>query len=252
MIRRWIAVGRWLAAWLIVGACLGGSVAGRGAMDREIGTCGRGPTAGGYTGGGHGEEIGGAERRAAARAAWARAGPSGLRRVVAGWSWVQARRAWEREDVRGFRQALFAAVSLRPEHRGYWIDGARMLAFDVPQWRGGGLRERRWGVEEALRFLERAEDAHPEASDIPLEVGWLRGWELGDFEGAQRALERAARLAPRIGPAARLRARALERLGRLEEARAWLTEMETVPPQSLREGFEVPAAAVEPRRGRVP
>jgi tetratricopeptide (TPR) repeat protein len=147
---------------------------------------------------------------------------------------------------------LFAAVSLRPEHRGYWIDGARMLAFDVPQWRGGGLRERRWGVEEALRFLERAEDAHPEASDIPLEVGWLRGWELGDFEGAQRALERAARLAPRIGPAARLRARALERLGRLEEARAWLTEMETVPPQSLREGFEVPAAAVEPRRGRVP
>ena len=182
----------------------------------------------------------------------ARGLPSGLRRVAAGWFWVGAWRAWEREDARELRRALAWTLALRPEQVGYWIEGARMLAFDVPQWRGGGLRERRRGVEEALRFLERAEDAHPEASDIPLEVGWLRGWELGDFEGAQRALERAARLAPRIGPAARLRARALERLGRLEEARAWLTEMETVPPQSLREGFEVPAAAVEPRRGRVP
>gem|GEM_PF-1650629 len=245
-------MGRWLSAWLIVGAWLGGSVAGRGAMDREVGTCGDGATAGRHAGSDQPEETGGQERRAAVRSAWARAAFSGLRRVAAGWSWVQARRAWEREDVREFRQALFAAVSLRPEHRGYWIDGARMLAFDVPQWRGGGVRERRRGVEEAVRLLERAEDAHPQASEIPLEVGWLLGWELGDFEGAQRALERATRLAPRIGPAARLRARALERLGRPEEARAWLAEIESVPPQSVPQGFEVPAAAVEPRCERVP
>lgn len=217
--------GGWVAGGLI-GALLlaGGWVAGL-----QRGGVGGGPEAGT-----HGRcelarredgwEDGRGPRAAATWTAWSRAGPSGLRRVAAGWSWVQARRAWERGDVRGFRQALFAAVALRPEHGRYWMDGARMLAFDVPQWRGGGAPERRRGVEEALRFLERAERIHPMAFAIPLEIGWLRGWELGDLVGAERALDRAARLAPRLRAPAQLRARVLERLGRAEEARAWLAE----------------------------
>lgn len=156
------------------------------------------------------------------RMAWARAMPSGLRRVAAGWSWVQARRAWEAENPRVFRQSLLAAVGWRPEHRTYWIEGARILAFDVPQWRGGGSVERRRGAEEALRFLAEAETLHPMAFEIPWEIGWLRGWALADLEGADRALARAAALAPFPRPAVRLRAAVLQRLGRSEDAKALL------------------------------
>ncbi len=167
------------------------------------------------------------ERRAdggilAVRMAWARTMPSGLRRVAAGWSWVQARRAWEAENPRVFRQSLLAAVGWRPEHRTYWIEGARILAFDVPQWRGGGSAERRRGAEEALRFLAEAERLHPMAFEIPWEIGWLRGWVLADLEGADRALARAAALAPFPRPVVRLRAAALRRLGRNAEANALL------------------------------
>lgn len=169
------------------------------------------------------EQEGKADRGAlSVRAAWARALPSGLRRVAAGWSWVQARRAWEAENPRALRQSLFAAVGWRPEHRVYWIEGARMLAFDVPQWRGGGWVERRRGVEEALRFLAEAETLHPMAFEIPWEIGWLRGWALADLDGADRALARAAALAPFPRPVVRLRAAVLQRLGRSEEARALL------------------------------
>jgi len=164
------------------------------------------------------------------RAAWsapqavARALPSGLRRVAAGWFWVGARRAWEREDARELRRALAWTLALRPEQLGYWIEGARMLAFDVPQWSGGDARQRRRALEEALRFLADAENVHPMAGVIPLEIGWLRGWELGDLEGAERALARAARLGPSARQAEGLRARVLERLDRSKGAkRAWET-----------------------------
>ena len=164
------------------------------------------------------------------RAAWsapqavARGLPSGLRRVAAGWFWVGARRAWEREDARELRRALAWTLALRPEQLGYWIEGARMLAFDVPHWSGGDALQRRRALEEALRFLADAETVHPMAGVIPLEIGWLRGWELGDLEGAERALARAARLGPSARQAERLRARVLERLDRSNGAkRAWET-----------------------------
>jgi len=165
------------------------------------------------------------------RTAWsapqavARGLPSGLRRVAAGWFWVGARRAWEREDARELRRALAWTLALRPEQLGYWIEGARMLAFDVPQWSGGDALQRRRALEEALRFLADAETVHPMAGVIPLEIGWLRGWELGDLEGAERALARAARLGPSARQAERLRARVLERLDRSNGAkRAWATD----------------------------
>lgn len=181
------------------------------------------------------------------RAAWARALPSGLRRVAAGWSWVQTRRAWEAENPRAFRQSLLAAVGWRPEHRGYWIEGARMLAFDVPQWRGGGWVERRRGAEEALRFLEEAETLHPMAFEIPWEIGWLRGWVLADLEGADRAFARAAALAPFPRPAVRLRAAVLQRLGRSEEARALLAgTVDSAKSEGRMRHGEAPVAAIVP------
>lgn len=177
-----------------------------------------------------GERVGGSsdERNHRAPRAWsspqaaARALPSGLRRLAAAWFWVRARRAWERQSAWELRHALAWTVALRPEQRDYWIDGARMLACDVPQWTGGAWPERRRAIEEALRFLAEAENVHPMAFVIPLEIGWLRGWELGDLEGAERALARAARLAPFPLRAVRLRVRVLERLGRTDDAReAW-------------------------------
>ena len=145
--------------------------------------------------------------------------PSGLRRVAAGWFWVEAWRAWERQDAQELRRALAWTLALRPEQLGYWVEGARMLAFDVPQWSGGDLAQRRRALEEALRFLAEAEKLHPMAFVIPLEIGWLRGWELGDLEGAERALARAAQLAPLPKQAERLRARIRERLRRSAEAK---------------------------------
>jgi hypothetical protein len=130
-----------------------------------------------------------------------------------------------------FVEALAWTLALRPEQVGYWIEGARMLAFDVPQWSGGDALQRRRALEEALRLLAVAEIAHPMAGVIPLEIGWLRGWELGDLEGAERALARAARLGSSARQAERLRARVLERLSPSEDAkRAWKTGRQIHPP----------------------
>ena len=61
----------------------------------------------------------------------------GLRSAVAGVCWLRANLAWERRDAAATTALLHLTVAAdeRPLH--FWLNGARMLAYDLAEWRLG-------------------------------------------------------------------------------------------------------------------
>lgn len=153
----------------------------------------------------------------------------GFRSVVAGVFWLQANLAWERREVAATTTLLHLTVAAdeRPLH--FWLNGARMLAHDVPEWRLDAAAPRaRWErvrneqAAVALAFLRRGVDWHGPAPDLLIEMANIRLRVLGDTEGAARLFREAAELPGAPYYAARVYAELLRGLGRRAEALAWL------------------------------
>lgn len=152
----------------------------------------------------------------------------GFRAVAADLAWVHTHAAWEREDVAGTWAGCRRTVALDPRPLYFWINGARLLAYDVPVWRirAGGERmpvaERARIAQEqvtlALQHLENARRQHPARAAVLLEMGHLHLYGRGDLAAAADAYGEAADLPDAPLYAARLQAALLARLGRLEEA----------------------------------
>jgi tetratricopeptide (TPR) repeat protein len=161
------------------------------------------------------------------------AGRGGLA-LLANLSWLRAYVAWEREDAGAMAAWLQLTVQLDPRPLPFWINGARMLAYDVPEWRirneGGhdrvpaGVRER-WRAEQAevaLRHLERACQVHRDHPEIWVEIANLKLNRQGDVAAAIAAYARAAQQPTAPPYVARVQAELLRRAGRREEAWAVL------------------------------
>lgn len=156
----------------------------------------------------------------------------GFRAVAADLAWVRTHAAWEREDTAGTLAGCRRAVALDPRPLYFWINGARMLAHDVPAWRirAGGERmpvaERARIAQEqvtlALQHLENARRHHPERAAVLLEMGHLHLYGRGDLAAAADAYGRAADRPDAPLYAARMQATLLARLGRPAEAYARL------------------------------
>jgi len=178
-----------------------------------------------------------------AAGAWPRESPGalslaavlgGFRAVAADLAWVRTHAAWEREDIAGTLAGCRRVVSLDPRPLYFWINGARMLAHDVPAWRirEGGGHERmpvaeRARIEQeqmtlALQHLETARHHHPDRAALLLEMGHFHFYGRGDLAAAAEAYGRAADLPDAPLYAARLQATLLARLGRPAEAYARL------------------------------
>jgi hypothetical protein len=156
----------------------------------------------------------------------------GLRSAVAGGFWLRTNLAWERKDAEATTALLHLTVAAdeRPLH--FWLNGARMLAYDLAEWRidaaAPAALRRRAVVEQAgvaLDFLQRGLEWRGPSPEILIEMANIRLRALGDREGAARLFRRAAELPGAPYYAARVHAELLREMGHPAEALAWLRQI---------------------------
>src|SRR4051812_7780556 len=103
----------------------------------------------------------------------------GARALVADVLWLRVQTQWERRDAVGTIGALQRVTAVDPRPLTFWVNGARMLAYDLPAWKidaAGGERvplalTARIEVEHAqlaLQWIERARAYHPDAVALTL------------------------------------------------------------------------------------
>lgn len=184
----------------------------------------------------------GTGRRRPVTAHWVNAAvPGGLRALVADGLWLRLYSAWAARDIPR-TEALVCLVTMaddRPAH--FWINGARILACDIAEWRlsaAGSDRmpaevQRRIVDEQAcagLRHLAAACACHPDNAAIWVETGNIQLYRRGNWTLAAEAYRRAAELPGAPWYAARIHAELLRRLGRDKEAYVWLRRLHPALP----------------------
>lgn len=185
----------------------------------------------------------------------------GLRPTVANLVWVQAYSHWERRDAASLEQSVGWALRLEPRNCSFWLQAARMFAYDVPRWEaratlGPGFHPpeaiqpfRLAGAQQALEYLDAAAVFFPADAVLEVDRALLHLNATGDLEAAAAAF-RAAWEAPG-GPyfAGRLHGELLRRMGRSEDALAWyrfiLPTLREDSPASQREAVLVRIADLE-------
>jgi len=175
----------------------------------------------------------------------------GFRAVGADLLWLRANAQWEAADLAATHRTLRLVTAVDPRPLGFWVNGARMIGYDMPGWRidaAGGCDavpatvQRRIDEEQAalaLAHLEQALVFHPGHPLIYVEMANLHLHRRNDLGAAAAFFKLAAQQpkAPRF--AARIHAELLQRLGRDREAYAWLVALHPTLP------VDEPAARAE-------
>ncbi len=155
----------------------------------------------------------------------------GMRAVLAGGFWLKTNLAWERRDAAATAALLQLTVAADERPLTFWLNGARMIAYDLPEWGSKDApaavqrRETEEQAKAALAFLEQGLRAHGPAAELYIEMANIRLRALGDREGAARLFRQAAEQPGAPYYAARIHAELLRELGRPAEALAWLTQI---------------------------
>lgn len=158
----------------------------------------------------------------------------GFRSVMADFLWIQTNAVWERRERAKLDSMIRLVTSIDPRPEFFWINGARMIAYDVPHWRigeEGGYREvpewrrkeiDREQAEQAFALLRRALEFHPDNPRLFLEIGQIYLNRLEDPAQAAPWFLRASEQpgAPRF--AARIYAELLRRQGKNVQAYEFL------------------------------
>jgi len=194
----------------------------------------------------------------------------GFRAVTADFVWVRTNATWEERDLPATQTLIKLATTVDSRPLVFWINGSRMIAYDMPVWRidaasaaGAGLPAVVQGrivaeqAHAAIALLERARIHHPDEPLLLIEIGNIRARKLGDLAGAAALYREAALMPGAPYYAARIHAEMLKQLGRHHEALEWLVAVHRDLPRDdpmamaevvlerireLEERFEVPAS----------
>jgi len=183
-----------------------------------------------------------AEPAGLAAGRWATAALSGgMRALAADGLWLKAYAAWSARDCQRTEALLHwvTAVDERPLY--FWVNGARVIACDVAEWRLSAMdagrapaEVRRRVVEEqagaALKYLNAALNCHPECAAIWIEMANIHLYRRGDLVRAAECYRRAAESPGAPFYAARIHAELLRRVGRDQEAYVWLCRVHRTLP----------------------
>ncbi|MBI2812672.1 MAG: hypothetical protein HYX71_00105 [Opitutae bacterium] len=152
----------------------------------------------------------------------------GLRTPLAAGYWLRANVAWENRDAAAMEALIGLTVAADERPLYFWLNGARMLAYDVPGWlpADAPAAVRRRAVEaqaqRALRLLEHGLGWRGAAAALHVEMANIHLRRLGDLENAARCYRLAAEQPGAPYYAARIHAELLRALGRPREALLWL------------------------------
>lgn len=113
----------------------------------------------------------------------------GYRTFAADCFWLKTNLAWETRDPARVRRLIDFTVMADPQAPYFWLNGARILAYDFPAWQCAGedkaplalrARWRMLGADEALRLLERGQHWHGHSAALHLEMANICLYALGD------------------------------------------------------------------------
>lgn len=122
----------------------------------------------------------------------------GFRTLLADFAWLQMNHHWLEKDRAQVAAFVQLTTTLDPRPQFFWLNGARMLAYDMPVWRireAGGFdvvpqvqqdmiyQEQ---AEQAFVLLEKAMEYHPESYEFDLEIGQIYLNRLKDNENAAK------------------------------------------------------------------
>ncbi len=175
----------------------------------------------------------------------------GFRALVADATWIRMYALWEKRDLPGTETLLKLVPAIDPRPVYFWLNGARILAYDLPVWRierAGGYdavlpeAQERIGREQGQRGVQHLEAAmrfHPASADIWIERANIELNRLRDVTAAAESYRRAWEQPRAPYYAARMHAELLRRSGRTREALAWLVQLHPALPAGEEAGGTV-------------
>ena len=156
----------------------------------------------------------------------------GMRSTVASGCWLRANLAWERRDLAATTALIELTVAADERPLYFWLNGARMLACDLPEWRLAGSapaafrpRVNEEQAQLALRFLEKGLRWHGADPALYIEMANIHLRRRGDAGSAAHCYRLAAEQPGAPYYAARIHAELLQELDRPLEALAWLRQI---------------------------
>ena len=156
----------------------------------------------------------------------------GMRAAVAGGFWLRTNQAWERQDAAGTTALLQLTVVADERPLYFWLNGARMLAYDIPTWSATAEQpvavQRKTaaaGVAAAQGFLAAGLRVHPGSPELLIELGNIQLRAGGDRAAAAELFRRAAEQPGAPYFAARIHGELLRELGRPQQALDWLRKI---------------------------
>jgi tetratricopeptide (TPR) repeat protein len=161
----------------------------------------------------------------------------GLRTILADFVWLRANTIWERRDRAKLDPLIRLATTLDPRPDFFWINGSRMIAYDVPAWRireeGGydavpDAREaaiNREQAEQAFQLIKDGMRFHPDDAKFYLEMAQIYAHRLKDDARAAEWFLKASEADNAPFFAARIHAELLRKQGLEKEAYDFLREL---------------------------
>ena len=161
----------------------------------------------------------------------------GFRAISADFLWIRMNMIWERRDRTKLDALIRLVTTLDPRPEFFWVNGARMIAYDVPNWRiqeeGGYIevpevRQRALDfeqAEQAFALLGQALEFHPDSVKLCLEKAQIYMNRLKDDANAAEWFLKASQLDGAPFYASRIYAQLLRNQGKDEEAYAYLTQL---------------------------
>ena len=161
----------------------------------------------------------------------------GFRAILADLAWLQLSAVWVNEDRLKLSAMIRLVTTLDPRPEFFWINAARMVAYDVPVWRirkAGGYNAisdiQKSAIDkeqagQAFEILKRAINYHPNTARLPMEIGQIYLNRLQDDALAAKWFYEASKFPDAPEFVVRIYAELLRRQGKLVEAYKYLTQI---------------------------
>lgn len=173
----------------------------------------------------------------------------GFRALAADLLWLKANASWEEMDLPATQTTIRAVTAIDPRPLYFWVNGARVIAYDLPGWRieqAGGVDVVPLSVQTridgeqariALGMLADAQRVHPGNPTLLIEAANIHLRRLGDIAAAAQLYREAAEMPGAPFYAARIHAELLRNLDRRQEALDWLRGVHPTLPRDVPEAM---------------